>query len=86
MATPKTWTASDIKMSTIRMGVDDTGTLNAVQGYSFVDDTGAVIKVLPGGSVSISVLFADLPANLQTALTEINTYMYQEALTKEGMV
>jgi len=51
MATSKTWTAADVKMGVLRLSLDDNGVLYAIHGYSFVDDTGAVIPELPGRTI-----------------------------------
>jgi len=83
--TQKTWTASDIRMAAIKMHLLENGKLSAIQDYIFLDDQGERVKDLPNGRVSISLPFDDLPVNIKTALTEINTYMYNQALTQEGM-
>jgi len=84
MATQKTWTAEDVQMEEIKLHLIGT-TLSAIQGYHFVDGSGDEIEELPKGTAMINIEFADLPVNIRTALTDINTYMYQVALTQEGM-
>jgi len=84
MATPKIWTATDVSMGVMRLHYKE-GNLSLMQGYSFIDNLGAKIKELPNRSVMESVTFSTLPTNIQTALTTLNTYMYNKALVKEGM-
>ncbi len=84
MATAKSWTASDIKMGTMRLNALN-GDLSLIQGYSFVDSAGDQLEDLPKGSVMETVTFTTLPIAIQTALTTLNAYMYSKALTKEGM-
>ena len=84
MATPKTWTATDLKMGAMRLeliGAD----LALKQGYSFKDEEGTVIDALPKQVISYLIPFASLPAEMQTALAQINNYMYALALQEEGM-
>ena len=85
MVTPKSWTAADVKMGTLRLSLDDGGVLHAIQGYSFVNNTSAVVPELPERTVQMSVVFADLPQEIQAALATVNNYMYTRALNMEGM-
>jgi len=61
MATPKTWTATNIKMGTIKLSLVGT-VLSAIQGYSFVDSAGSEIPQLPKRVVTVNVEFSLLPA------------------------
>ncbi len=84
MATPKTWTADDLKMGVIRLELIN-NTLSAMQGYTFIDDTGTEIEQLPKRIITANVLFSELSATIQQALIDINNYMYDLALSQEGM-
>ena len=84
MATPKTWTAEDIKMGAIRLKITD-GILSAIQGYRFVNDAGDEIAQLPNRTASVNIEFTELPPPIRQALLDINNFMYGTALAQEGM-
>lgn len=84
MATPKTITAHDIDMGKILLSIKG-GILTAIQGYELVDDQGNSLDRLSKGRVEISKDFSELPEDIRQGLTAINTFMYQRALTQEGM-
>ena len=83
----KTWTATDLKMGTLRLKRDDEdSTLFVMEGYSYVDSGGNVIEDLPQKTISVAVNYSDIPASVATCLLTIFDYVYQQALIKEGMV
>ncbi len=84
MAIPKIWTAANIKMGTIKMNLIGS-VLYTTQGYSFVDVNGDDLPELAKNTISTNNEFDSLPDNIKQALTDINTFMYEQALIKEGM-
>ena len=84
MATEKTWTAHDLKMGTLKLNIID-GQLSATHGYSFEDSSGDIIEELPMRVITENKLFSSLPANIRTGLIDLVHYMYERALTQEGM-
>lgn len=84
MAIPKIWTAANIKMGTIKMSLIGS-VLYTTQGYSFVDVNGDDLPELAKNTISTNNEFDSLPDNIKQALTDINTFMYEQALIKEGM-
>lgn len=86
MATPKTITINDIKISKITLQLSSDGlTLYSEGVYRYVDENGTEIEQLDPSKVQRSVLWENVPQNIKDSLTVINTFLYQEALINEGM-
>ena len=82
----KIWTATDIKMGTLRLKREDTlNTLYVTQGYEYTDANVDVIEDLPKKVLSLSVNYAAIPTDIIEALIKIFDYTHQQALVKEGM-
>ena len=89
MATPKTWTAYDLAMGTlkIRRMLSDGGNqaIQFEQRYDYEDDLGGILQGVAGSRIADVVELADIPAGILTALMTINDWLYQRCLEKEGM-
>ena len=86
MATPKVWTAANIKMGRLTMDLSEDGArLYAHQAYRFVDPGGAILADLPPRVVERTVLWAQVPQNIKDALVTISAFMQGQALSDEGM-
>ena len=84
MATPKSWTAHDVeqgKLTLNQFGSD----IHVERRYVFVDDVGAELEDVAGGRLLDVVPWADIPANIQDALTSINNWTYNQILIQEQM-
>jgi hypothetical protein len=85
MATPKTWTAHDVKQG--RFTVLQEGTrLHVERRYKFVDDAGVVLESIAGGRLTDEIEWSTVPANIQAALQEIDAWTYNQILVQEGIV
>jgi hypothetical protein len=84
MATPKSWTAHDLKQGKMTIRVE-AGTLYLECRYVFVDDLDEVLTGIAGGRVVAEVAWTSVPTNVQTALQTIDTWTYNQALAQEGM-
>jgi hypothetical protein len=84
MATPKTWTAHDIKQGRFAVLQED-ATLQIERRYKFVDDAGVVLEDIAGGRLTAEVEWSTIPPNIQAALQEIDIWTYNLSLTQEGM-
>lgn len=89
MATPKTITVNDLKKGkiTLRQGENDVGetTVKAEFRYQYEDPAGDTIKELGWGRVQEEELWTAIPTSIQDAFLVIQNYVYEKALTKEGM-
>lgn len=83
--TPKTWTAEDIDADKVQLWLDDDGDLRIERHYRFVDARGDKLPIA-GSLLSESVPWADVPADIQSALVAINDWTRQKILEQEGMV
>jgi hypothetical protein len=89
----KVFTASGLKMEKLVFTIyggdiyDSSGSavVSVEQLYCYHDDQEDVINQLGRGSVVVRNDIGLLPANIQAALQELDTYMKAQALTKEGM-
>lgn len=84
MATPKSWTATDLeqgKLTIIRTGAD----LHLERRYDFLDSGDVIIPEIAGGRVVEDMAIASLPASIIDALQTIDNWTYQKALVQEGM-
>ena len=84
MATPKIITADDIeqgKLTIIRRGSN----LHIERRYVFVDGQGDAINNLAGGRVVEEIPLANIPANIISALQDIDNWTYGKGLVQEGM-
>ena len=82
--TDKVWTATDVrlgKLAILPQGSD----LQIERRYEFLDADGEVLTQIAGGRVVASVAFASLPANIKTALLDIDAWTKAQALAQEGM-
>lgn len=80
----KTWTATDLKLG--KLAILKTGeNVHIERRYQFLDSGGAVLGGIAGGRVVEDILWADIPASIQDALVEIDTWMKSKALAQEGM-
>jgi len=80
---PKVWTASDVNMGKLVI-VQQGTTLTFERRYTFVDALGNELDI-SGGRVVESVEWSDLPSDIQTALSSIDSFTKSRALTQEGM-
>ena len=86
MATPKIITINDLKIGKISLQLSSDGlTLYAEGVYKYVDENGAEIEQLDPRRIQRSVLWENVPQNIKDGLIVINTFLYQQALTDEGM-
>jgi len=87
---PKIWEATDLKMG--RIEIEQTKTevgapaIRLIRYYQFVDGVGNVLADLSAGGLTLTIAWADVPVDIQNALTKIDNFTYQEALKKEGLV
>ena len=84
MATPKTWTATDVKqdrLSIIHLGLG----LQLERRYKFVDGQGQVLVQVAGGRLTETVAISESPQNILDALQIIDNWTYLRILMKEGM-
>ena len=86
----KIWEVTDLKMGRIEIEQVETETgqaaIRLTRYYQFVDSTGSVLTNLLATGLTLTVALADIPADIQSALTKIDNFTYQEALKKEGLV
>jgi len=86
----KIWEATDLKMGRIEIEQVETETgqaaIRLTRYYQFVDSTKSVLTNLLATGLTLTVALADIPADIQSALTKIDNFTYQEALKKEGLV
>ncbi len=80
----KTWTATDLQMGKLGVNVID-GILYLERRYVFLDTNGDVLEQIAGGRVTDVIAWADVPANIKTALADVDTWTKNKALTQEGM-
>ena len=86
MATPKTWTATDItKDQPINIFQEDGGIIRFSQGYQFLDSNNEIIMSLGNRDQSIEINFNTLPQVAKDAILVIQNYLYNNALAIEGM-
>lgn len=82
----KTWTATGIKMGTLRLKQDEwLGDILAIQGYSYIDSNGDIIEDLPKKTISLTIDFSMLSTDMQNAITMLFNYVYQKALIEEDL-
>ena len=84
MATPKTWTAEDLRQGKLTITRIDT-ILHVERRYNFEDIGGDVIADIAAGRVVEDIEWSDIPPAVQGALTVIDAWTYNKALDKEGM-
>lgn len=85
MATPKTWTATDLELG--KLVIYRAGTnLHVERRYQFVDAGGAILDQIAGGRVVEEIAISAVPANILSALEEIDTWTKTKALQQEGMM
>jgi len=80
----KTWTAVDLELGKLtihRFG----NNLQVESRYKFLDAQGEILAQIAGGRVTETVMIADVPANILSALQEIDAWRKTKALEKEGM-
>jgi len=86
MAKSKTITVANIaKTGNIIIMQSAGGKLRFNQEYKFLNAGGQVIEELGTRDISVEVLYNALPAAIQDSLLAIQDYLYQTALTAEGM-
>lgn len=81
----KTWTAADVvlgKLTIIRAGQD----LTLERRYKFLDGENEVLEQIAGRRVQKTIPIVDIPANILSALQEIDDWTKQKALEQEGML
>jgi len=84
MASVKIITAVDIAQG--KLVIQKQGSsLHIERRYQFLDAGANVIDNLAGGRVVAAVAIASLPANIASALAEIDAWTYNQALNQEGM-
>ena len=84
MANSKTWTAVDLKKG--RITLEQVGSdIQLSFRYQFEDSNGKVIMELPTKSLIEKVPISSIPAELLTSLATIQNYVYNQALSNEGM-
>ena len=84
MATPKIWTATDLRQG--KLTITRIGTiLHVERRYNFEDIGGDVIIDIAAGRVVEDIEWAAIPPAVQAALTVIDAWTYNKALDKEGM-
>ena len=84
MANSKTWTAVDLKKGKItleQVGSD----IQLSFRYQFEDSSGKVIMELPTKSLIEKVPINIIPAEVLNSLIVIQDYVYNQALSNEGM-
>ena len=84
MAKQKIVTADDLELGKMTLSPEGT-TVRFEARYVFLDAGDAVISNLTGKRVIVQDEQINLPANIQTAITDINTWLYDLALVQEGM-
>lgn len=80
----KTWTAVDVvlgKLTIHRLG----DALQIERRYKFLDINGEALEQIAGGRILETVLIVEIPANILSALQEIDNWTKTKALQKEGM-
>lgn len=85
MATPKVITIADLKRRRIIFEIDSENNLQAQMVYQYADGSGNVIPGMDAQRVARSVPWASVPAQMRTALQAISDYLYNAALSDEGM-
>jgi len=89
MATPKTWTAYDLTLGALKLtrtpSKDGNQAVQFEQRYDYENDLGDILQGVAGSRLVDVVELADIPAGILTALTTINSWLYQRCLEKEGM-
>ena len=87
---PKIWEATDLRMG--RIEIEQTKTeagapaIRLIRYYQFAGSAGNVLADLSAGGITLIIAWADVPVDIQSALTKIDNFTYQEALKKEGLV
>jgi hypothetical protein len=84
MATPKTLTAYDAQQHRLVLLQQGTA-IHVERAYSLVDDVGDALDPPTGGKLVTDIQWSAVPAGVQAALTTINTWTYNQILSKEGM-
>ena len=90
MATPKTWTAHDIKQGKLtiyRTAHQQTGepSLCLDRRYEFTDQDNNVIDDITARRISVTIEIAGIPQEIADALQLIDSWIYQRILLKESM-
>jgi len=80
----KTWTATDLELGRLVIHARD-GEVHLERRYKFLDSGGLVIPQIAGGRVVEDIPVASIPANILSALQELNTWTKDKALAQEGM-
>ena len=83
------WEAADLKMGRIEIERTETETgepaIRLTRYYQFADSVGNVLADLSAGGVTLTIAWADIPVDIQSALSKIDNFIYREALKKEGL-
>jgi len=85
----KIWEAADLRMG--RIEIEQTKTeagapaIRLTRYYQFADSVGNVLADLSAGGITLTTAWADVPVDIQLALTKIGDFTHQEALKKEGL-
>ena len=84
MATPKTWTADDVRLGTFTL-YPEGANIGVERRYVFVDDQDEVLTQVAGGRLRVTVAWSSIPSTVQNALLLIDTWTYNQILAQEGM-
>lgn len=85
MATPKIWTANDVKQGRLYLNPLVAGFMLVERDYQFVDGLGVALPNFGTQTLSVSVEWLTIPQNIKDALIAIDTWVYNQILGKEGM-
>lgn len=84
----KMWTAMGLRLGPLKITPqnDADNTLHIERRYLFVGADDNVLTQIAGGRVVVDIPFAELPANIRSALQDIDTWTKNQALEQEGML
>ena len=84
--TPIVWTVEDVELGLLEVVVLRPGMLRFKRSYRLVDGDGKVITVLPERVVKADVAVEQIPAQVLSALQQIDAWTRERALQHAGLV
>ena len=85
-------TAVSLKLGDVACSIDgdvhdvgETAIIDLSAPFTYLDSGDNPIPDLRRGKINVNVVMSSLPANIKTALKDIDTYLNDQALLQEGM-
>ena len=81
----KTWEVYDLKISQKTIILKEDDTIMIERKYQYLDENDKIIRELEDGIFTKTILFTELPQDMQDALIKINTYTINQINAQEGI-